>query len=144
MQNNSTINPDYNIDEIRRQFSNNQKSQKESPELIKKCKFFSFSHKRGPCPACGKLCNNCKKKNHFAKCCNIKNVNNVHKYQDSSKSDENSKIFVNEALVIGTICSEDFTAFDNDDSEWTADLEVNNILISFKIDAGAQAKILPF
>ena len=101
-------------------------------------------HKRGPCPACGKLCNNCKKKNHFAKCCNIKKVNNVHKYQDSSESDENSKIFVNEALVIGTVCSEDFTAFDNDDSKWTADLEVNNILISFKIDAGAQAKILPF
>ena len=83
-------------------------------------------------------------KNHFAKCCNIKKVNNVHKYQDSSESDENSKIFVNEALVIGTVCSEDFIAFDNDDSEWTADLEVNNILISFKIDAGAQAKILPF
>ena len=43
-QNNSGFNPDYNVDEIRRQFSNDQKSQKESPELIKKCKFCSFSH----------------------------------------------------------------------------------------------------
>ena len=31
MQNNSAIDPDYNVEEIRRQFSNNQKSQKESP-----------------------------------------------------------------------------------------------------------------
>ena len=30
MQNNSAIDPDYNVEEIRRQFSNNQKSQKES------------------------------------------------------------------------------------------------------------------
>ena len=95
MQNNSTIIPDYNVDKIRRQFSNNEKSQKESPELIRKCKFCSSSHKRGSCPAYGKLCNNCKKKNHIAKCCNVKKVNNAHKYQDSSESDENSKIFEN-------------------------------------------------
>ena len=74
IQNKSAVNPDYNIDKIYRQFSNNMKSQKESPELIKKCKFCSFSHKRGSCPAYGKLCDNCKKKNHFAKCCNIKKV----------------------------------------------------------------------
>ena len=78
-----------------------------------------------------------KMKNHFAKCCNIKIVNNVHKFQDSSESDENSKIFENEALFIGAVNSEDFTPFDNDDTEWTADLEVNNTLIAFKIDIGA-------
>ena len=93
IQCNSAVKPDYNTDEICRQFSNNLKSKKESPDLMKKCKFCSFSHKRGSCPASGKLCNNCKKKNHFAKCCNVKNVNNVDKYQDHPKSDENSNIF---------------------------------------------------
>ena len=44
IQNNSAVNPDYNIDEICRQSSNNKKSQKESTELIKKCKFCSFLH----------------------------------------------------------------------------------------------------
>ena len=34
--------------------------------------------------------------------------------------------------------------FDNDDNKWTADLEGNNTLISFKIDTGAQVNILPF
>ena len=127
--------------EIRRQSSNNKKSQKESPELIKKCKFCSFSHKRGSCPAYGKLCNNCKKKNHFAKRCNVRTVNNVQKHQDSSESDEKSEIFENEALFIGAISNEDF---DNDDNEWAADLEVKNTLISFKIDTGAQANVMPF
>ena len=144
LQNNSAINPDHIDDEIRRQFSNNPISQKESPEIIKKCKFCSFLHKRGSCPAYGKLCNNCKKKNNFAKCCNAKKVNNVHKYQDSSESEENSKIFENEALFIGAVSSGDFTPFDNDDSEWATDLKVNNTLISFRIYTGAQANILPF
>ena len=74
IQHNSTVNLDYNVGEIRKQFSDNQKSQKETPDLIKKCKFYSFSHKRGAYAACGKLCNNCKKENHFAKCCNVKNA----------------------------------------------------------------------
>ena len=116
-QNNSAVNPYYNVDEIRRQSSNNKKSQKESPESIKKRKFCSFSHKRGSCPAYGKRCNNCKKKNHFAKCCNVKIVNNVHKHQHSSESDQNSKIFENETLFIDAISNEDFTPFDNDDNE---------------------------
>ena len=135
IQNNSAVNPDYKVGESRRQSSNNKKSQKESPELIKKCKFCSFSHKRGSFPAYGKLCNNCKKKNHFAKRCNVKTVNNVHKHQDSFESDEI------EALFIGAISNEDF---DNDDSEWAADLEVKNTLISFKIDTDAQANVMPF
>ena len=119
IQKTSAINTDYDVGEIRRQFLSNQKSQKESSELIKKYKFCSFSHKRGSCTTYGKLYHNCKKRNHFVKCCNVKKVNNVHKYQDSSKSDKNSKIFENEALFIGAITSEDFAVFGNNDSEWT-------------------------
>ena len=42
IQNNSAVNPDYNINKIRRQSSNNKKSQKESPELIN----VNFVHSR--------------------------------------------------------------------------------------------------
>ena len=103
-----------------------------------------FSHKRGSCPAYGKLCNNCKKKNQFARCCNIKKVNHVRKYQDSSKSNENSKIFKNEALFIGAVSNEDLTPFDNDNKKLTANLETNSTFISFKIDTGTRTNILPF
>ena len=83
---------------IIRQFSNNQKSQKEGPDLIKK--FCSFSHKRGSCPPYWKCLINCTKKNHFAKFFNIKKVNNVYKYEHYSESDENSEFLEYEALLI--------------------------------------------
>ena len=70
--NSSAINPDYNVDEICRPFPNNQKFQKESPELINKCKFCLFLHMGGSCTTYGKLRNNCKRKNYFAKYCNVK------------------------------------------------------------------------
>ena len=52
---NSAVHPGYKVGEIRRLFSNHQKSQTESHESIKKCNFCSFSHKTGSCRAYGKL-----------------------------------------------------------------------------------------
>ena len=138
MQNNTTINPDYNVDKIRRQFSNNQKSQKERPELIKICKFLSFLHKHMENSAI-----TVKRKIILQNAVMSKKLT-FHKYQDSSESDENSEIFETEYVFLVAISSEDFTAFNNDDSEWTADLEAINILISFKIDTDAQANMLTF
>ena len=43
---------------------------------------------------------------------------------------------------IGTISNEDSTPSDNYNNEWTADLEVNNTLINFKIDIGALSKFI--
>ena len=60
IQDDSAVNPDCNVDEIRRQFSNDRKSQNE------------ISHM-----AYRKLCDNSKKKNHFSKCSNLKKVYRV-------------------------------------------------------------------
>ena len=43
IQHSTAVNPDYNVNKIHRQFSNNQESQKESPDLIRKCKFVHSS-----------------------------------------------------------------------------------------------------
>ena len=43
---------------------------------------------------------------------------------------------------IGTVSNEDSTPSDNYNNEWTADLEVNNTLINFKIDTGALSKFI--
>ena len=45
--------------------------------LIKNCKFCGRTHNRGNCPAYGKECNHCKKKNHFANV-SRKVVNEIH------------------------------------------------------------------
>ena len=62
---------ELNVDEIRKNHCpiNNNQPRTYFPEMINKCKFCSYSHKRGSCPAYGKTCNNCKKKGHFPKYC---------------------------------------------------------------------------
>ena len=57
---------DYSVNPIRR----NQKGFKQSSkqEMIMKCKFCSYTHKRGSCPAYGKVCNSYHKKGYFSKC----------------------------------------------------------------------------
>ena len=60
------------------------KNDNNNKELIKYCKFCSGSHQRGSCPAYGKMCNNCEKKGHFAKCCNSKNHNRQQQRQSRS------------------------------------------------------------
>ena len=113
-----------------------------NPEIIKKCKFCSCSQKGSSCSAYGKLCNKCKKKNHLAKCCNIKKVSRVQKYHDNCKSDEIYRnLCFTKASFVGTVSNEDFAPFDNGDNEWTTILEENKTLINFKNDTGAQTNI---
>ena len=52
---------ELNVDEIRKNHHplNNNQPHTYSPEMINKCKFCLYSHKRGSCPAYGKICNNC-------------------------------------------------------------------------------------
>ena len=38
-------------------------------DFFENCKFCAGAHKRGNCPAYGKKCRKCKKKNHFEACC---------------------------------------------------------------------------
>ena len=56
-----------NVHEIRKNHHpvNNNQPRTYSPEMINKCKFCSYSHKRGSCQAYGKIYNNCKKKDIF-------------------------------------------------------------------------------
>ena len=58
---------DYNADAIRRNRKDFEQFAKQ--EMIMKCKFCSYIHKRDSCPAYDKVCNSCHKKGHFSKCC---------------------------------------------------------------------------
>lgn len=75
--------------------SNNQHT---TPSDIVNCKYCSFTHPRKMCPAFGKTCNLCSKKNHFATVCKSKNVAlvNVDNSERSSEYDfnDNSEFFV--------------------------------------------------
>ena len=45
--------------------------------LIQNCKYCSYTHNRGSCPAYGKVCNVCQKKNHFSMCCSKRNKTEI-------------------------------------------------------------------
>ena len=92
--------------------------------------FCGYRHKRGYCPAFGKTCNVCHKKNHFAKVCKatIKEVhtvsNEIARYEQPS--------------FIGTIGSKQV-----DDKAWYVNFQINNCTITFNIETGAQCNVMP-
>ena len=96
------------------------------------CRYCGFRHQPRRCPAYGKLCNKCGKKNHFMSVCRsasaqVKNVTTENNEQvmddffvgNVSKPNENSK-------------------------EWTSPIHVQGRQITFTLDTGAQANIIPY
>ena len=64
--------PSADIDKIfkkKMNKSNHNTCNQNTRDFIKKCKFCDSSHPRGKCPAYGKVCHVCNKKNHFKVCC---------------------------------------------------------------------------
>lgn len=117
-------------------------------DKIQNCRFCSFSHYRGNCPAYGQTCNKCKKRNHFASRCPANR--SVHKvdYEDSdlsSTDDYTSKFVVDCISKSSTTNKKEINNYKiNATSEdWNVNLEVNGTDIEFKIDSGSQVNILP-
>ena len=73
-------NPDATIDDIflrepvnyKRRQPENAKLQPASTTSAKECPKCRTRHEPRSCPAFGKTCNNCKKRNHFGKVCRVK------------------------------------------------------------------------
>ncbi|XP_063917307.1 uncharacterized protein K02A2.6-like [Zophobas morio] len=103
--------------------------------FITNCTRCGRSHPINKCPAYKKTCGKCKKTNHFASMCRAdRNINAL--INSNSTLDE-------DVLYIGTINNvvrvNDVTTH----NAWTSNLKINNIDITFKLDTGAMANILP-
>lgn len=80
------------------------------------------------CPAIGVICNICRKPNHFSKVCHtIKKVNAV-----VSQSDSDEEVFISQILVCDS----------TKNSVFQIELLINNIVINFILDTGAETNIL--
>ena len=101
-----------------------------------KCKFCTYEHLRGKCPAYGKECRKCKKLNHFAKACESKEVNAV----TASDSRDEHTVQMNQ-LFIGAVEDEDTNG--NWMKEYTISHAGRSAVSKFKIDTGAEANIIP-
>lgn len=91
-----------------------------------KCNRCGYSHVNGSCPAIGKICNKCRKANHFASQCR-KNRPIINMVQNEDEV---------ENLFLGAVHSDNKL-------EWKVSLTLDDCInADFKIDSGAQANII--
>ena len=115
--------------------------------IINDCKYCSFTHQKGRCPAYNKICNKCGNKGHFASRCYSKRV--VKEILQEQASDNNGEdIFFIGAVddhKHGNLADDKLEPFHVDmiDGDWNVDLNASGSMINFKIDTGAQIDVLP-
>ena len=90
------------------------------------------------CPAFGKSCHKCKKKNHFARMCQMPRNSSVNELvEDTSEDSSTDPVLELNSLFIGTITSPDTK------SAWFVNASINGTQVCFKLDTGAEANVLP-
>ena len=57
------------IEEITRKYKKLQTKFKKSQKQTEACTWCGLKHEPRKCPAFGKICSKCNRRNHFAKCC---------------------------------------------------------------------------
>ncbi|XP_035711740.1 uncharacterized protein LOC118437070 [Folsomia candida] len=116
------------------------KSEKSSSsDSSKSCKFCGRTHemKKELCPAWGKDCKTCGKKNHFSKLCKSKVGTVKVNYVDGEVRDREGS-FVGSIRTIGFL-----ETAQSRDSRWSSLVKVDNAEILFKLDPGADVTVIP-
>nr|XP_054606603.1 uncharacterized protein K02A2.6-like [Nothobranchius furzeri] len=94
-----------------------------------RCGKCGSSHRPKSCPAFGKSCNNCGKMNHYAKCCKAAPKQKVHTVDEEAEDEEE---FIVDEVHTST----------SEKEEWVVPVEVNETIIPFKLDTGAQVNLV--
>ena len=123
----STIKEEKSLDEMKHRDSRPKQKSHVRPdrrpkENVKCTRCGKAAHKRGQCPARELTCYKCNKKGHFASMCLSKKV--------ASLVEEEL-----ETAYLNTVTS-------HQDSSWTAEIKVNQSVMTFKLDTGAEVTAL--
>ncbi|XP_064472560.1 uncharacterized protein K02A2.6-like isoform X1 [Ornithodoros turicata] len=96
-----------------------------------RCKKCNSNHEPKKCPAYGKVCRKCKKRNHFAVCCKLRQkvADGVYLADDETDSD---------GLDVLEVCN----GRDNRD-DWLITAAISGKDVQLKVDTGSQANLLP-
>lgn len=86
-------------------------------------------HSKNLCPAKEVLCNQCKKKGHYARACRSGAVGEIRAAGGDSEE--------REVAFLGTVASE------RNEDAWLTKIKVNNVDCWLKIDTGADVTVLP-
>ncbi|KAK3101745.1 hypothetical protein FSP39_006077 [Pinctada imbricata] len=107
------------------------KPQQRKPASYPVCDRCNRKHPANQCPAFGQQCRKCKNLHHFAICCKTKM-----KQKACNEIQQQNDDFDDETYFLGSIEN-------NSDTEpWYVNLKVNNRILSFKIDTGADVSVI--
>ena len=123
--------------------TSHKKYNKRNPDQPYLCKKCGRTHKARQCPAFGTKCEKCGRDNHWANCCNSQKNNPARRNNGQRKihevgaaEDDTSKSQIEEEFYVEIVDAA------NDD-EWIIPMDINDTLITIKLDTGAQANIIP-
>lgn len=109
-------------------------------KIITNCKYCSLTHKVRQCPAYGKTCNSCSRKNHFSSVCKSKNVSALSAYDSNcDEFSDNEEYFISSIEKVYAIVGDD----DDVRYPWVEKIWIGGKLVAFKIDTGAQVNVIP-
>ena len=102
-----------------------------------KCTFCGSSHSRGSCPALGKTCDYCQKRDHFAKVCRkiLRDFGGktIHAVAESEGSDNEADL-----LTFSVESSDECPSQD----DWHVSLKIADTRVNFKLDSGADCNVI--
>ena len=105
------------------------------------------NHNQGNCPAYEKKCFRCGKYNHFAFVCRFKSINNINVNKTvcvgESDSDESYIGLVEVVSDDSDGCVGSIDRVRRGCMSWYENIKIENSLITFKLDSGADVNILP-
>ena len=92
--------PQNQIDQLRhrrgkekQQYRGKQSEREKRENQRKDCRYCGSQHDKGHCLAFGKVCKKCEKRNHFAKVCLSRKVDEINAPSSSHSSDESTDSF---------------------------------------------------
>lgn len=116
----------------------NKKKEKLNRTGTSSCDYCGTSHQPRKCPAFGKQCKYCQKWNHYEiQCYAKKNLHAVEEKEDQQEEDSDSN---SDSFLVHAVKTK------QNRGAWHETIQVNNCpkqFVTFKLDSGAQANILP-
>ena len=137
------------------QYRSKQSEREKRGNQRKDCRYCSSQHDKGHCPAFGKVCKKYEKRNHFAKVCLSKKVDEINAPSSSHSSDESTDSFVIGSVQNGkktTNCQtqEEIKQYkvetcgkQDKQKAWTASIDKSGLDVEYKLDTRAQAIVIP-
>lgn len=131
-------NQNNNKNKGNKNFRSQQSQNKSNGNNSNSCRFCNFKHNKGECPAYGKVCRACSKKNHFESVCRSRNVNAINGEDFDQRN--NDDFYANS---LTQMTKRNVHAVDIGVKPcWKENLKINNKVVAFKVDTGSDVPTL--